>query len=577
LAIYLTAVGACLILQIVVLQLWKADLTVPFDYHGDGIWTQTWVKGIIEYGWYLHNDSLGAPFGQDMHDFPMADGLHFLVLAAIARITGDSGLTVNLYYLLTFPLTTLTTLCVLRRFQVSPGSAVAASLLFAFAPYHFMRGPGHLFLAAYFLLPLLVQIILEVYLDRGPLLFPEAESGRLYWRLGRSFCFSAVICLLVGSAGVYYAFFGCWFLLVAAAASALRHRDHRPLLAAGVLVALIAGGVAINVAPCLLPSWYQGANPAALVRPASSVEQYSLKIAQLILPITGHRLPILADLKNYYNQAPLVTENDTASLGFIGTVGLLFLLARLLTLVGGEREPGLLDGLSLLTVSSVLLATIGGLGSVLCLLLPLIRCYNRISIYIALFALFAVAILLDWLERHTREGFARLGWYGVLALLLTLGIWDQTCRRYVPRYAATAASYHNDAEFVRRVEDALPAGARVFQLPYMDFPEPGGPCAQMQPYSHLRGYLHSRQLRWSYGVFRGRPGHDWQRETARRRADEMVRELVAVGFHGIYLDRAGYPDQGSTMVSELTELLGTPPLVSKDGRLLVFPLPGGND
>src|SRR5436305_2113807 len=104
LAAYGGAALLALVLVVWSLRLWKADLTVPFCYGGDGLWMQTWVKAVIEEGWYLHNSHLAAPFGMDMHDFPLSDSLFFLLLKLLALITHDSALTLNVFFLLTFPL-----------------------------------------------------------------------------------------------------------------------------------------------------------------------------------------------------------------------------------------------------------------------------------------------------------------------------------------------------------------------------------------------------------------------------------------------------------------------------------------
>jgi len=59
-----------------VLQLWHADLGVPLRYPplDDTKFYVMLVKGIIEHGSYLTNSALGAPFGQQLYDFPQGDG-----------------------------------------------------------------------------------------------------------------------------------------------------------------------------------------------------------------------------------------------------------------------------------------------------------------------------------------------------------------------------------------------------------------------------------------------------------------------------------------------------------------------
>src|SRR6266852_9281504 len=147
---YVAAVLVCIAVLIGSLKLWKADLHVPFVYSGDPLAVfvysgdqlamQAWVKGLIDNPWYLHNRFLGAPGTMEMEDYPIADSLHFLLLKAISLASKDSAFVMNVYFLLTFPLATLSALIVFRRFQVSYGPALVGSLLFAFTPYHFFWG-----------------------------------------------------------------------------------------------------------------------------------------------------------------------------------------------------------------------------------------------------------------------------------------------------------------------------------------------------------------------------------------------------------------------------------------------------
>lgn len=140
--------------------LYDIDLTIPLAYSGDALLNSMWIKSIIDHGWYLHNDSVGAPFGLDMNDYAMSDNLHLLFIKIISLFSSNYALVMNLYYLLTYPITVVTSLIVLRHFKLSCPTASAASLIYAFLPYHFMRGEGHLFLASYYLVPFLFMIII---------------------------------------------------------------------------------------------------------------------------------------------------------------------------------------------------------------------------------------------------------------------------------------------------------------------------------------------------------------------------------------------------------------------------------
>jgi hypothetical protein len=111
----------------------------------------------------------------------------------------------------------------------------------------------------------------------------------------------------------------------------------------------------------------------------------------------------------------------------------------------------------------------------------------------------------------------------------------------------------------------------VYQLPYFAFPN-DQPLARMGIYDHVRGYLYSDTLRWSYGGMMGREA-DWQQTLAGQPVDLLVARLAATGFAGIYVDRFGYHDSAAALETELVSLVGPPSTVSRDRRFSFFPLP----
>ena len=101
----------------------------------------------------------------------------------------------------------------------------------------------------------------------------------------------------------------------------------------------------------------------------------------------------------------------------------------------------------------------------------------------------------------------------------------------IPDYTATAARWNSDAQFVGRIERALPDDASVFELPYRYFPE-APQNGTLGPYDLVRPYLHSDSLRWSFGGMLGRDA-DWQASTAVLPARRMLDRVAAVGFDGL--------------------------------------------
>ena len=215
-----------------------------------------------------------------------------------------------------------------------------------------------------------------------------------------------------------------------------------------------------------------------------------------------------------------------------------------------------MEALSLLNLAAILLATMGGFGSFLAYLgCSWIRGYCRISVYIGFFSLAAVALTLEAVSRrHVRTRAARVLYAGLLGVLAVVGILDQTAPRTLPAYEEDRQDFALEDDFVHRIEASVPEGAMIFQMPYLRFPE-SVPVARTQSYDHLRGYLHSRQLRWSHGSVAGDEGDAWARQVVGQPVPQMVQTLACAGFGGIWLDRWGYADNGAEMDGQLARLL----------------------
>jgi phosphoglycerol transferase len=552
----------------------RVDLRVPLVSGGDALFVLTCVKGVIDHGWYLYNQALGAPGAMTLHDFPMADTLHYTIMKGIALFTHEPGKVANLFFLLTFPLSTLTSVWVMRRLGVGWGPCLVSGVLFAFLPYHFHRHICHLFLASYYMVPPAVFVAVRLAQARGLLLHRDAQTDKLrFTLLGREAPACLLICLLVSGAGVYYAFFASIVLLAAGLYGSVWHRTIHPALNACLLVALLSGGLLANLWPSLSYARSQGPNPEAVSRPPAETEVWALKVSHLLLPMQGHRL---APYSWFFNTNVSLYG---VALGLVGSAGFLILVAWLCLRGRGDpgaREPGLLDVLSVLNGAAVLVATTSGFGFLFSLLVTgLIRCYYRMCVYLAFFALLTVAIMLDRVVRRLDRGtLGRAAGYGVLAAILAGGVLDQTTPLFRPNYAALKEEQQMYDTFIARVEAVVPPKAMVFQLPYCPFPEAGADNL-IGAYEHLMPYLHSKKdIHWSFAAHKGRETDRWQRCLAARPAEEVVRTLALVGFHGIYLDRTGYADRGVAMETRLRQLLGGEPLVSADNRKLFFSMAG---
>lgn len=576
----LLAAALATAIAVVVLQVWKANFSVPLyeSPGGDGTFGVAVIKGILEHGWYLSNPSLGAPAGQQLYNYPVfsGDSLYLAIVKLIGVSFGNPAEVDNLFFLLCFPLIALSGYAGLRAVRISRGASVVCAVLFALLPYHFFDGEGHIFQGAYFTVPLGCYLVIAVLSGKALFTCSTTRHGVGRYLTPRSGA-TALACVVMGSSDNYYAAFTAALVLLAAAFTFLANRGVRALATGGTVAALVLATVALNGLPTLIYRSEHGANPVVGQRTPKESDIFALSLADLVLPIADSRIEPLARLAREYQAtatAPM-GEGHSASLGLIGTLGLLGVaIAFVARALRADRlrfaDPRYAYA-ALGAGLAFLIGTVGGLGTLFAYVVsPQLRAWNRISVFIAFFALMGAGLMLDALGRRIGGGTPgrRWGFAACLAAVLAVGVLDQTGSSMAPAYKREAAEYRTDARFVAAIQRQLPAGASVFQLPYVPFPE-NPPVHRMEDYAELIGYLHSSDLRWSYGQLKGPPSR-WEAAVVRRPPAKMLAALSALGFKGIYLDTFGYPHRGKALIPELSRVLGVKPLVSADGRLYFF-------
>jgi phosphoglycerol transferase len=542
------------------------DVHLPLSYHGD-VWLGMMLLKTLAVGdWFPYQSiqtlDLGAPFGMNLADFPVLDNFHFLLIKLISIFSSDPAVLYNTYFLSNYPLSTLTFMYAVTRFRVPLSAALVGGLLFSFLPFHSIRF-AHIFLASYYLLPLLGMILLWTW-SKKPLFFSLTQEGSRRFAVN-SFKpkASIVLAFLTGAAGVYYAFFFSFFAVIAGISASLYRKSRYHLYSASILVGIVVGSVGL----CGLPTFFyvakHGKNPQIASRSHSDAEMYGLKLTHILLPKHNHRIPKLAWIRAKYHSVTPPSEGFDETVGIIAIIGFFVLLFKLIS-VG--RKSSVFDKLSTLWVNGILLGTLGGFGVIFAgITSAKIRCYNRISVFLGLFGLLAITFGL----KSLRPRLNRFAYPALLILILCIGTYDQITPDYPGAYGATIGEYQSDQEFVRRIEKQVPVGSLILQLPYMPFPE-NGPIEKMNEYSHLRGYLFSQHLRWSYGAIKGRPEASEIEKVSQ--IPLQLHSIQEMGYHGIYVDRFGFSDNGREVEQQLIQSTGFRPLVSRNQRFSFFVL-----
>jgi phosphoglycerol transferase len=542
---------------------------VPFAYDGDILFSMTLLKSLVHGEWFPfslpHSEYLGVPYGMHMADFPEAHNLHYLFIYFLSLFTKTPAGLYNGYYLLTFPLSTLCFIYAAKRFRIPNSVALVFGLLFSFLPFHLLRF-AHLFLAAYFIIPLCLMVTLQIG-TQLPLLFrfdSATQRYKLDLRSKRSIE-ALVVAFLAGTSGVYYAYFFSFFAVVAAASACLYRRKWIYLLSGAMLIGTLAFSAGLSILPNFIYKVQHGKNSIIATRSEIESETYGLKLKNIFTPRGNHRIPAIARIraKHTQNYSDRVEGSDE-SIGLVAVAGFFLLLCQLLYL--NRARSVTLSRLALFQVSGTSLAVIGGFGIfVASLLTSKIRCYNRISVYLACIALFGLAFAFKDLRLRMKP----IYFYLLLFSVLCFGLFDQLTPDYVSSYAAVRETYESDQEFFKKVQATMPKNSMILQLPFMIFPE-SAPIVNMTSYSHFRGYLHSDGLKWSYGAVHGRPGSAEIENLSR--APLNLKQIQSAGYQGIYIDRYGYADQGKGIEENLIKETGHAPLISANGRMSFFKL-----
>lgn len=534
----------------------------PINYSsgGDGFTGMATIKSMQDNGWIYKNAFLGAPASAEYYDATTMEVVLNAMEQVLVWITGNWMLAFNLFYFSGYFLAGLTAYYALKQLGIHGVIAAPTAILYAFAPYHIVRATGHLFLGMYFMVPIMTLYLFRLMKEQQ--LFKKGEKGWL--TVGNALKTAAL--MIMALTGIYYAFFMCFFLCVVILCRLLNgeiKKIRQPLFCIGVIVLTLCAGAVPN-----LVYWMQNGTASTVAKGGEGAELYGLKIIQLLLPMQGHRRELLKRLRNLYDSAyPLVNENGSASLGLFMAIG--FVLLCLVLFVGRKklREDSNLRIGSVLNLSAVLFGTIGGFAVILSFVTGAIRCYNRFSIFIAMFSLIAVDTVLQWVwERWFQEKRWKRSLYAAgMLLLLACGIYDQTPPGNPDSHRTTIQKFDADDVFVKKIEDTEADGAMIYQFPYAKYPENGGILA-MQDYDHLMGYLHSETLRWSYGTASGRSVDDWMQALSEEPFAEQIDIIYEEGFAGVYIDWNAYlPDERTAMEEILEEKTGAEPILHEDG------------
>lgn len=516
---------------------YQLTTSVPGIYYGDGVAFLINLQRAYEGAWVFTNDRMGFPWISDFTETPQSDLLNYLIIKIFTHLTGSLIFSINIYFILGFIVIFITNYLLLRALKISSLSAFIGSICYALIAYHFLR-LSHMFFTWYFVGPAYIYIYYKIInFDLSNKIFIKANLKYF------------VYLFLLPFFGGYYTLFSLFGFVFCFLIIYIKSRKFlKSLLLLATCLTTIVVSLVVNILPTIYYIYKNGYNYENLNRLPMESELYSFKISQLFIPAGYHILEKFRELSEFfYLQSAYANENATASLGILICVGLIISISNLLSNVLNREKINsvlladtriLIAGLFILFFT--LFASMGGLVSLYSLLISsTARGWNRVSIYIACFAIISLTILFDQIFYKIKN---KVFHYLIVFAAVIFIILDQSpifSQFIVPQ----GAQYQQDKNFYSQIEKKLPPNSAVFQFPYQNYPGDVQKYS-MDVYAQSLAFLHTTQLHWSFGGMRWREGDWFYRHLALLPLNEQLDIIRLMGFKGITINKLAYCDGG---------------------------------
>lgn len=532
-----------------------------YDAVGDTIFHWTLVKAIME-GHIVPFlkmvlPQMAAPYGPLVlsEGFPFPEQLQLLVIKLFGYRWDDPILVQNIYFLFGYLLTSIAFYSSAVWLRIRPALAFGLSISFTYFGYHLTRY-HHLSLSQYWVLAPAAAIVLKGLDGTLPWLNPFSKWGRV-WLFATAFFVTA-----------WHSYYGYFFCGMFGAAWLIKNFRSPIRVIFTTLTPLTVGfllALGLSTASYVVAARESTDAPTKFKRFAHETRYYRLRLHSVLLPAPHHRIPLFADLRERYIRSENAIEGTDEALGSLTVFGLFF---GVFVFVRGllRKKPSAFSHFGQAQVLTLFFASSFGISMwIATLISPTFRSVNRISPMLGAFCLFALgAGLSRFLERYDGKKWGSALTTALGILIGVFAVWDQ-----VPQFRLDPQIYVElDAakKFTQDVE-ALVGNGSVLQVPNQSFPE-GGPVYQMPDYAHQVSALFSKETKWSYGAFKGT-----QRLNRIFSIGENPTDVFAgkkIGYAGIWIDRAGYPDRAAVIEAELRRKVRRAPIISADGRRSFF-------
>ena len=226
----------------------------------------------------------------------------------------------------------------------------------------------------------------------------------------------------------------------------------------------------------------------------------------------------------------------------------------------------------------ILIACQGGLAAYIGIFVTTaIRCFNRMSIFIALASLTVICISLENAIVHWKiKRYMELA--GISALTL-FGIWDQTSAEYATYSLYTAdkisyewsydekeKDYYSLKNYFADIKQLVGEDAIIYMLPREPYYGPDN-----KPFAAIKSYVCSDGLRWSYSEWNA--GYKkYFKKVEETGVESLLNTISVLDMSGVFVDSQSYSteEEFSDVCQEIEILTGEKPVIDESGELYFY-------
>lgn len=557
--IVVSAVVISFFVWFLVNQGWKIRWDVPWIYEGrDDFLHEMIIKKAVNWQNIWTDEHLGYPFTQEMYGFPLVAFCSVWIGRIVGLFTKNYAIATNIYLLFCILFASGSFAYVANTLKVSNKAAILGGILFSFSQYSFSHN-AHFAAICYGSVPLICLLCYYVY------------SG-CYTSNRRFVGKCLIICYIAACADPFYAFFGCFLILVCSLGALLCKEIKNFFLGIKFIFAIVIS-MCINLYPCIVYALNNSSNNAE--RTANEAFYWGLKLIALVTPLYDKH-PFSWIREKYIQNGLPTGENISNYLGIFAIIGFIAIMLFTIALyyrgeLKEQKNTCTWKFISLLNMFALLLGVSGGIGLAFAVLVtPQVRTYNRIFVFIYFCSMIAAMLLLDFV--YTQH-FAKMK-VGILAVIglgiIMIHCIDIQILRAVPDYEKSETQYEADSDFINDIETSVGSGGKILVLPWLTFPENRTETDLTNYLSPLSGWFHSENLYWSIGILQG-SGEDiiLKDRYDTDNIDDILKHAIEDNFDGIYIALDAYKNP-SEIINGLQNKTGVYPMYNKEQDACFF-------